>query len=159
MVSSTSYSDDTELPASAPAKKGINNNSKDSNTKQEKNDKEEEDTSGKGHYSGGGSSSRDKLSSILFYSVSSLAVIFINKYILSVFDFPHFNFVAFLQFVSTSVIIGYLVLINRLDVPKISWSIFREVFPISLLFLGNVVCGLGSTRSLSLPMLTVRAKK
>jgi hypothetical protein len=124
-------------------------------TKDNRQDDKEEDSSGKGHYTGVSSSGKDKLFSIIFYAISSLAVIFINKYILSVYDFPYFNFVAFLQFVSTSFIIGYLVLINRLDVPKISWSIFREVFPISLLFLGNVVCGLGSTRSLSLPMLTV----
>jgi hypothetical protein len=96
---------------------------------EDKNGKKQDgdDSDGKGHYSSPQASNKDKIFSILFYSSSSLAIIFVNKYILSVFDFPFFNFIAFLQFVSTSVTIGYLVFINKLDVPRLTWPIAREV--------------------------------
>lgn len=97
---------------------------------------------------------RDKVLAALFYGFSSLAVIFVNKWILSIYDFPHFEFIAAMQFASTSLILGVLILLKKIDVPMINWNIFKEIFPISIMFLGNVVCGLGSTRSLNLPMLT-----
>ena len=96
----------------------------------------------------------EKVFSALFYAISSLAVILVNKVVLTNFSFPHFTFLAAVQFISTSLIIIVLVLMKKIEIPTLSASIFFEVMPISCMFLGNVICGLGSTKSLNLPMFT-----
>lgn len=97
---------------------------------------------------------RDKILAALFYGISSLAVIFTNKAIMSEYHFPYFNFLACVQFVATTLILSILIVMKRIDVPVLSWGIVKEILPISLMFLGNVICGLGSTKSLNLPMFT-----
>lgn len=97
---------------------------------------------------------RDKVFAALFYGVVSLAVIFTNKSIMSQHKFPHFDFLATVQFAATTVILSTLVFFKKVDIPMLTPSIARDVLPISVMFLGNVICGLGSTRSLNLPMFT-----
>jgi solute carrier family 35 protein len=111
----------------------------------EKSEKEDE---------GGMSSTSKKAMAAVFYGITSLAVIFTNKAIMTGYNFPFFDFLAAIQFLATTVILGTLVLMKKVDIPVLNYPIFREVFPISLMFLGNVICGLGSTRSLNLPMFT-----
>lgn len=95
-----------------------------------------------------------KILSALFYCFASFAVIFVNKYILSYFNFPHFNFLATSQFIVTSVVLSVLTYFKQIEIPVLTTQIFYEVFPITLMFLGNVMCGLGSTKALNLPMMT-----
>ena len=97
---------------------------------------------------------RDKITSALFYGVSSVFVIFTNKWLLTEFHFPYFRFVATVQFVTTSIILFVLAVFKKVDIPYLNWSIFREIMPVSLMFLGNVLCGLGSTKALNIPMFT-----
>jgi solute carrier family 35 len=96
-----------------------------------------------------------KLWSAIFYGVVSMAVIFINKIVLTNYKFHYFYFLAASQFVSTAVILLVLYYMRKIEIPPLSRSIVREVAPVSLLFFGNVICGLGSTKSLNLPMFTV----
>ena len=96
----------------------------------------------------------ERLSAALFYGGTSMAVIFTNKYIMTGYAFPYFDFLAFIQFLATTVILTVLVLFRYVEIPTLNFSIFCEIFPVSLMFLGNVICGLGSTRSLNLPMFT-----
>lgn len=81
-------------------------------------------------------------------------VIFTNKWLLTEFHFPYFKFVATAQFVTTSVILLILAAFKKVDIPWPTFAIFREILPISLMFLGNVLCGLGSTNALNIPMFT-----
>jgi solute carrier family 35 protein len=104
----------------------------------------------KGHANG----NRDKIFSALFYALTSLAVIFTNKSVMTEYHFPYFDFLAFFQFLVTTCILWTLRMTKRLDIPPLSFAIVKEVMPISVMFLGNVICGLGGTRSLSLPMFT-----
>lgn len=96
----------------------------------------------------------DRAVAAIFYGLTSLAVIFTNKSIMTGYNFPFFDFLAGVQFLATILILSFLVLIKKVDIPVLNYTIFREVFPISMMFLGNVICGLGSTRSLNLPMFT-----
>ena len=98
---------------------------------------------------------RDRILAALFYGGSSLLVIFINKIIMSEYNFPYFDFLAAVQFLATTIILSVLIVLRKIDsIPAISFSVVQEVLPISVMFLGNVLCGLGSTRSLNLPMFT-----
>ena len=96
-----------------------------------------------------------KLMAALFYGGSSFAVLFINKAVMLEFDFPFYNFLALFQFIMTSLILATLIITKHIDVPVLDYNIAREIFPISIMFLGNILCGLGGTQSLNLPMFTV----
>lgn len=96
-----------------------------------------------------------KIASALFYGISSLAVIFVNKIVLSSYKFKFFYFLAATQFASTCFILFLLFLMRKVDIPILSLKIFRDVAPLFCLFFGNIVSGLGGTESLNLPMFTV----
>jgi solute carrier family 35 protein len=96
----------------------------------------------------------EKISSAALYAIMSILVVFVNKIILSTYNFPYFYFLAASQFVSTCIILFALKIFRYIEITPLSWSIFLEIFPISILFLGNVVFGLGGTMSLNLPMFT-----
>jgi solute carrier family 35 protein len=96
----------------------------------------------------------DRIAAALFYGVSSLLVVFVNKIVLSNYDFPSFLFLAMMQFLSSCLALGVLSLMHRVDIPRLSCTVLLEVMPISAMFLGNVVSGLGSTQALNLPMFT-----
>jgi len=99
-------------------------------------------------------SSYEKVVAACFYGGTSLAVIFTNKFIMSGYSFPYFDFLALVQFLATTFVLTVLVMLKRIDIPPLNVAIFREIFPVAMMFLGNVICGLGSTRSLNLPMFT-----
>lgn len=96
----------------------------------------------------------EKIAAAILYAASSFLVIFVNKWVLSTYKFPSFMFLAAVQFFSTSLIIGILGLLNRIEIPPLNRAIFLEVVPITFMFLGNVLSGLGSTQALNLPMFT-----
>jgi solute carrier family 35 protein len=96
-----------------------------------------------------------KLSTAVFYGVSSILVIFTNKAVMMNYKFHFFDFLALVQFLVTTTILLLLIAFKKIDtIPVINWHIFREIFPVSMMFLGNVLCGLGSTKSLNIPMFT-----
>ena len=70
------------------------------------------------------------------------------------YSFPFFDFLAAIQFLSTTFVLSILILLKKIEVPYLNFTIRMEILPVSLMFLGNVICGLGSTKSLNLPMFT-----
>lgn len=95
-----------------------------------------------------------KISAAAFYGIASILVIFSNKAVMTNYNFHHFDFLATVQFIVTTIILLILILLKRIDVPLLSLSICKEILPVTLMFLGNVLCGLGSTKSLNIPMFT-----
>lgn len=62
------------------------------------------------HYGGGQQaySHSQQISAALFYGTSSLAIMFVNKVVLSVYSFPSFSFLATSQFAVTTAILYVL---------------------------------------------------
>lgn len=81
---------------------------------------------------------------------------FINKIVLSIYEFPSFAFLAASQFLFTSVIILGLKSAGKVQVTPLSWEVLRVMTPLILISLVNVLSGLGGTQKLNLPMFTVR---
>lgn len=69
--------------------------------------------------------------------------------------FPSFYIVGIGQMLATIAILHTARLLNIVTFPAFSRDVVRKIFPLPLLFMGNLVCGLGSTKRLSLPMFTV----
>lgn len=95
-----------------------------------------------------------KVGSALFYSAASLAVIFVNKAIMTAYQFPFVGFMATVQFLGTIAILALCHAFKRIELPPMSWDIVRDIMPISVMFLGNILTGLGGTKNLNLPMFT-----
>ncbi|KAI2796431.1 hypothetical protein BLOT_015375 [Blomia tropicalis] len=96
-----------------------------------------------------------KYFSAIFYALASFFIVVINKIVLTNFKFPSFHIVGVGQMAATIIILHTCRSLNIISFPRFSRDIPRKIFPLPLLFVGNLVCGLGSTKRLSLPMFTV----
>ncbi|EGD76944.1 hypothetical protein PTSG_12567 [Salpingoeca rosetta] len=95
------------------------------------------------------------LASAIFYGVSSLAIMGVNKMVLTGYAFPSASVVALCQMVLTILILPLAKQLKIIEYPDISSNIVRKVFPLPLLFLANLVTGLGGTKRINLPMFTL----
>jgi len=95
-----------------------------------------------------------QIASAVFYSSASILIILVNKIVLTSFRFPSFQFLGLSQICATVVLLAAARFTGVVDFPCNS-SIPKQVFPLPLIYIGNLVFGLGSTKRLSLPMFTV----
>ena len=56
-----------------------------------------------------------RVTSAVFYAISSMAVILINKIVLTSYQFPAFYFLAFSQFLATSLILFILAVFGKVS--------------------------------------------
>lgn len=91
----------------------------------------------------------------IFYGVSSFMIMVINKRVLTVYNFPSFQVLGLGQIVATILVLHFGKLFKIISFPDLSRDTLRKVWPLPLMYLGNMVFGLGGTQELSLPMLTV----
>jgi len=96
-----------------------------------------------------------KVSTALFYGLSSFLIMVINKRVLTVHHFPSFQVLGLGQMLATVLILRLGKSINLVSFPDLSSDTFRKIWPLPLMYLGNMVFGLGGTQELSLPMMTV----
>jgi len=95
-----------------------------------------------------------QVSSAIFYSSASILIILVNKFVLTSFHFPSFKFLGLAQIGATVLLLGFARATGIVHFPLNS-SVPGQVFPLPLIYIGNLVFGLGSTKRLSLPMFTV----
>ena len=88
----------------------------------------------------------------VFYGVSSLAIMFVNKFVLTSFSFPSYTFLAMIQFVVTVLILRVQAWFGTVKIAKFEWTLLREIFPLPFLFLLNTLTGLGATKTINMPM-------
>ncbi|KAG8455322.1 hypothetical protein GDO86_001500 [Hymenochirus boettgeri] len=96
--------------------------------------------------------------SALFYAVSSFLIILVNKAVLTVYRFPSSTFLGVGQMLITILILYFGKLKSIITFPNFDKQIPKKLFPLPLLYIGNHLTGLSSTKNLSLPMFTVLRK-
>ncbi|XP_063716712.1 nucleotide sugar transporter SLC35D1-like [Symsagittifera roscoffensis] len=96
-----------------------------------------------------------RLLSAGFYAMTSILIIVCNKSVLTVYNFPSSQVLAVGQMVFSILLLGFLGLIGKIYVPWPSFATFQKIWPLPLLYCGNLFSGLGGTKELSLPMMTV----
>ncbi|XP_033124809.1 UDP-N-acetylglucosamine/UDP-glucose/GDP-mannose transporter-like [Anneissia japonica] len=95
------------------------------------------------------------ITSAVFYASCSFFIVIVNKNILTNYKFPSFQFVGIGQMVATIVLLYLAKCANIVTFPDLSMQIPKKIWPLPVIYLGNMVFGLGGTKKLSLPMFTV----
>ncbi|XP_067646148.1 UDP-sugar transporter UST74c-like [Eurosta solidaginis] len=93
-----------------------------------------------------------KVGSALFYGLSSFMITVVNKTVLTSYMFPSFLFLSLGQLTAAIVVLGIGRRIRLVSFPPLKRNTFLKIFPLPLIFLGNMMFGLGGTKELSLPM-------
>jgi len=96
-----------------------------------------------------------RIGSASFYAISSIFIVMLNKNILTGLHFPSVQVVGLGQMTAAIFILFSCKKLNIVDFPDFDIGVVKKIFPLPLLYLGNLVFGLSSTKSLSLPMFTV----
>ncbi|KAJ7993604.1 hypothetical protein DPEC_G00256350 [Dallia pectoralis] len=99
-----------------------------------------------------------KCLSAAFYAASSFFIIVVNKTILTNYRFPSYMFLGIGQMVTTIIILFAAKTNKKIHFQDFDKSVLIKIFPLPLLYVGNHITGLASTKKLSLPMFTVLRK-
>lgn len=93
-----------------------------------------------------------KGSSALFYGISSLMITVINKTVLTTYRFPSFLALSLGQMVASILVLYIGKSLKIVSFPELARDTPKKIFPLPLIYLGNMMFGLGGTQALSLPM-------
>ncbi|XP_066960100.1 UDP-sugar transporter UST74c isoform X1 [Macrobrachium rosenbergii] len=96
-----------------------------------------------------------RLLSALLYGACSFFIVVVNKTVLTTYKFPSFQFLALGQMLATIVVLCLGKKIKVVDYPEFTPDIVNKIWPLPLIYVGNLIFGLGGTKRLSLPMFTV----
>nr|CAH7724756.1 unnamed protein product [Callosobruchus chinensis] len=95
-----------------------------------------------------------KIFSAIFYGVASFMITVVNKTVLTSYEFPSFQVLGIGQMVATIVLLFMAKKLRIVTFPGLELGTFRKIFPLPLIYIGNMFFGLGGTKQLSLPMFT-----
>lgn len=93
-----------------------------------------------------------KISSAIFYGLASFMITVINKTVLTTYKFPSFLVLSVGQMTASIIVLGLAKQFRIVSFPDLGRDTARKIFPLPLIFLGNMMFGLGGTQALSLPM-------
>lgn len=93
-----------------------------------------------------------KVSSALFYGVASFMITVVNKTVLTSYHFPSFLVLSIGQMTACIVLLYLAKRCGLVSFPDLGRDTARKIFPLPLIYLGNMMFGLGGTQALSLPM-------
>ncbi|CAL1536676.1 unnamed protein product [Lymnaea stagnalis] len=96
-----------------------------------------------------------RLLSALFYGLSSMLIVVVNKLVLTSYGFPSFQVLGLGQILAGIVVLYTAKMLRFISFPDLSIDTLRKVWPLPLIYVANLIFGLGGTKKLSLPMFTV----
>uniref|UniRef100_A0A7R9UFN0 Sugar phosphate transporter domain-containing protein n=1 Tax=Pinguiococcus pyrenoidosus TaxID=172671 RepID=A0A7R9UFN0_9STRA len=97
----------------------------------------------------------EKVFAAALYAATSLVLVSANKVVLTSYAFPSSNALATSQFLTTAVAVKLASCLGYVKVAPFGAQVLRQVLPITVLFLVDVLCGLAGTKFISLPMFAV----
>lgn len=92
-----------------------------------------------------------KLLSALFYGICSFLITVINKIVLTSYSFPSSNILGVGQMIAIIIILKIASALRAITIRKVSITNLK-MWILALLYLGNLMSGLGGTKNLPLPM-------
>ncbi|CAO1316170.1 unnamed protein product [Diamesa tonsa] len=93
-----------------------------------------------------------KIGSAVFYGVASFMITVVNKSVLTSNKFPSFLVLSLGQLIASIVVLFMGKKLRIVTIPSYSNDLVKKIFPLPLIYLGNMIFGLGGTKALSLPM-------
>ena len=113
-----------------------------------------------------------KIGSAVFYAICSILIVFVNKSVLTVYSYPSAMTLGIGQMVSAIIVLGeifsklkfvlykskfflswyiidflgFLKFLGKIDFPPLSRDIPKQIFPLPILYLCNMIFGLKSTK-------------
>lgn len=95
-----------------------------------------------------------RLMSAFFYGLSSFMITVVNKTVLTSFAFPSFQVLGIGQMLATILVLFVAKKLRYIEYPNLEVTTFTKMWPLPLIYIGNMIFGLGGTKQLSLPMFT-----
>ncbi|XP_050451828.1 UDP-sugar transporter UST74c [Cataglyphis hispanica] len=95
-----------------------------------------------------------RLMSAFFYGLSSFMITVVNKTVLTSFAFPSFQVLGIGQMLATILVLFVAKKLRYVEYPNLEVTTFTKMWPLPLIYIGNMIFGLGGTKQLSLPMFT-----
>jgi solute carrier family 35 protein len=93
-----------------------------------------------------GSSMFQRIGSAAFYGAASFFITVVNKTVLTSYHFPSFQILGIGQMAATILILYICKRLGFLSFPHLDSSVFRKIWPLPLIYVGNLVFGLGGTK-------------
>ncbi|KAL6259703.1 hypothetical protein P5V15_009618 [Pogonomyrmex californicus] len=95
-----------------------------------------------------------RVASAFFYGLSSFMITVINKTVLTSYGFPSFQVLGIGQMIATILVLFIAKKLRYVEYPNLEVTTFTKIWPLPLIYIGNMIFGLGGTKQLSLPMFT-----
>ncbi|XP_065176639.1 nucleotide sugar transporter SLC35D2-like [Sycon ciliatum] len=91
----------------------------------------------------------------VFYGSVSFLITAVNKSVLTIYRFPSFQLVGIGQMVATLLVLRTGKALKVISFPDFDRTTISKIWPLPMIYLVNLLSGLGGTKRLSLPMFTV----
>ncbi|KAF3422457.1 hypothetical protein E2986_12483 [Frieseomelitta varia] len=95
-----------------------------------------------------------RVGSAVFYGLSSFMITVVNKTVLTSFEFPSFQILGIGQMLATIVLLFAAKKLRYVEFPNLEAATCVKIWPLPIIYIGNMIFGLGGTKQLSLPMFT-----
>lgn len=95
-----------------------------------------------------------RVTSAFFYGLSSFMITVVNKTVLTSYGFPSFQVLGIGQMLATILVLFVAKRLRYVEYPNLERTTFTKIWPLPLIYIGNMIFGLGGTKQLSLPMFT-----
>lgn len=93
-----------------------------------------------------------KVGSAAFYGISSFMITVTNKTVLTYYHFPSFLVLSLGQMLAGIIVLFTCRKLKLVSFQNLTRDTPKKIFPLPLIYLGNMMFGLGGTQALSLPM-------